>query len=217
MPLNKKKLEILLQKCRGYKNPKVKLEQYVTPSFIAAELLFTAYLKGDIEGKKVLDLGCGTGIFAIGCKLLGAKKVVGIDIDPEAIEIARENANGFKLKIEWEIKDVRELGNKYKYSANTVVQNPPFGVRKRGADIMFLEKALQIGDVIYTMHKSKARKFILKFIEERNAEVTDLMEISFPLPKIYEFHKKERRMINVDIYRILSTSSTSQKTRGIER
>jgi len=199
MLLDKKKLEILLQRCRGYKNPKIELEQYVTPPFIAAELLFTAYLKGDIKNKVILDLGCGTGILAIGCKLLEARKVIAIDVDPEAIEIARENAESFNLHIEFKVQDISEV----KCRADTIVQNPPFGVRKKGADIMFLEKALQLAHVIYTMHKSKTRKFILGFIEERNVEVTDLLTVSFPLPKIYDFHRKERKIIEVDIYRIV--------------
>ena len=40
----------------------------------------------------VLDYGCGTGILAIAAKRLGAKSVTGTDIDPQAVEAARENA-----------------------------------------------------------------------------------------------------------------------------
>lgn len=197
--MDKKKLEILLQRCKNYKNPKIELEQYVTPPFIAAELLFTAYLKGDIKNKVILDLGCGTGILAIGCKLLEARKVIATDVDPEAIEIARENTKKFNLEIEFKVKDVANV----KCNVDTIVQNPPFGVRKKGTDIMFLEKALQLAHVIYTMHKSKTRRFILSFIEKKNAMVTDLFTVNFPLPRMYDFHRKERKRIEVDIYRIV--------------
>ena len=41
---------------------------------------------------RVLDYGCGTGILAIGAKKLGAAEVCGTDIDPQAVEAARDNA-----------------------------------------------------------------------------------------------------------------------------
>src|SRR3954468_3008443 len=42
----------------------------------------------------VLDLGCGTGLLAIGAAKLWRKKVLASDIDPVAIEVTRENARG---------------------------------------------------------------------------------------------------------------------------
>ena len=50
-------------------------------------------MKGlDLTGKKVCDLGCGTGVLAILAERLGAKEVLAIDIDPGAVENARHNA-----------------------------------------------------------------------------------------------------------------------------
>ena len=46
----------------------------------------------DLTGKKVCDLGCGTGVLAILAERLGAKEVLAIDIDPGAVENARHNA-----------------------------------------------------------------------------------------------------------------------------
>lgn len=46
----------------------------------------------DIEGKSVIDMGTGTGILAILCKMRGAADVTGIEIDPGAFENAVENA-----------------------------------------------------------------------------------------------------------------------------
>ncbi|HRK21132.1 MAG TPA: 50S ribosomal protein L11 methyltransferase [Fimbriimonadaceae bacterium] len=45
-----------------------------------------------VEGKTVLDLGCGSGILAIAAAKLGAASVTATDIEPLAVEIARENA-----------------------------------------------------------------------------------------------------------------------------
>jgi ribosomal protein L11 methyltransferase len=45
----------------------------------------------DLSLKTVLDFGCGSGILAITAAILGAKEVVGIDIDPQAIESSNNN------------------------------------------------------------------------------------------------------------------------------
>ena len=50
-----------------------------------------------MRGKRVLDLGCGDGRFAIGVAPLAAT-VVGIDPDPEAIAAARKNARQAGLR-----------------------------------------------------------------------------------------------------------------------
>ena len=50
-----------------------------------------------LSGKNCLDLGSGSGILSITALRLGAKSAIGVDIDPKAENIARENAayNGF--------------------------------------------------------------------------------------------------------------------------
>ncbi len=48
-------------------------------------------LEADMEGKRVIDMGTGTGILAILCKMRGAETVTGIEIDPFAWENAVEN------------------------------------------------------------------------------------------------------------------------------
>jgi ribosomal protein L11 methyltransferase len=46
----------------------------------------------DVAGKTVVDYGCGSGILAIAALLLGAEKVIGTDIDPQALVASRDNA-----------------------------------------------------------------------------------------------------------------------------
>ncbi len=55
---------------------------------------------GNLMGKRVLDLGCGTGILAIAAALKGAHPVVAVDIDPRAVEVTRKNARLNNLELE---------------------------------------------------------------------------------------------------------------------
>ncbi|ATC97743.1 MULTISPECIES: 50S ribosomal protein L11 methyltransferase [Pseudoalteromonas] len=56
----------------------------------------------DLIGKTVVDFGCGSGILGIAALKLGAKRVIGIDIDPQALEASRDNAerNGVADQLE---------------------------------------------------------------------------------------------------------------------
>ena len=58
----------------------------------------------------VLDVGCGSGILSIACVILGAKRAVGVDIDPVAVRVAKENAalNGVEDKVEFLCGDLTE-------------------------------------------------------------------------------------------------------------
>ena len=48
--------------------------------------------ENDIQDKTVIDYGCGSGILAIAACKLGAKSVLGVDIDPQALDASRDNA-----------------------------------------------------------------------------------------------------------------------------
>lgn len=54
-------------------------------------LMMQALLNADIENCKIIDMGTGTGILAILASMLGAKEVAAIEIDPFAVENARDN------------------------------------------------------------------------------------------------------------------------------
>jgi putative methylase len=197
--VDKKKLEILLEKCSTYAEPRLALEQYPTPAGLAAEIIHHAYLRGDIAGKKIYDLGCGTGIFSIGCALMGAKEVWGFDLDGEALEVAQGNAEKLGLSnVTWVKADVKDIRGE----CDTVFQNPPFGVRRVKADRGFLDKALEVGSVVYTMHKAETREFVSKYIESRGGIITDVIDADFVLPRVYDFHRRDRKKIKVSVYRV---------------
>ncbi len=203
--LRLKDLEIILQSMERISKHDVSLEQYPTPATIAAAVLFSAEMDhGDIGGKLVFDLGCGDGIFAIGAALLGAKKAVGVDVQSKALKASQRNSNllGTEDTTDWVLGDVTDLT--LKEPIDTVLSNPPFGVKKRGADLRFLRKAISIARVTYSMHLSgeKNRAFLRNAVEDLGGVVTQIERFEFPIPKIFKFHRKERHMIRVDLYRI---------------
>lgn len=87
-----------------FENPKVDLEQVPTSAHIASRMLFTAAnTYSDIEGSLVGDFGSGTGMLSIGCALLGAMHVVGVELDTEAIETAWVNVRTHELEAELDL------------------------------------------------------------------------------------------------------------------
>ncbi len=58
-----------------------------------------------LTGKSVLDYGCGSGILAMAASALGASAVLGVDIDPQAVETARLNTEANHLKVGFATSD----------------------------------------------------------------------------------------------------------------
>ena len=73
--MTKTQLAVELSRLKTFQKPKMYLEQYPTDSEIAADMLWSADMQGDIEGKVIADLGAGTGILGIGALILGAKGI----------------------------------------------------------------------------------------------------------------------------------------------
>jgi ribosomal protein L11 methyltransferase len=61
-------------------------------------MIVSTLLHSDIEGKRVLDCGCGTGILGITASKLGAQEVVGYDIDDWSVNNTRHNAEINKVE-----------------------------------------------------------------------------------------------------------------------
>jgi len=62
----------------------------------AMESLQFLFKKESFEGLSFLDIGCGSGLFSIAAHRLGAKKVLGLDINPLCISVSKSNADFFK-------------------------------------------------------------------------------------------------------------------------
>lgn len=195
----KKHLEMAIQKVPKHPNPKVDLEQYSTPATIAADLLWNAYSLGDIADKKVMDLGCGTGIFAIASKLLGAASAIGVDIDKDSTDLA----SSYCGDVDFICSDICDLENDF--DVDTIFQNPPFGSQKnakKSADLKFISKAVELSPkVLYSFHMASTEEFLISYFEKNDLEITHIFRYNFPIPKIYEFHTMESANVEVIVIR----------------
>ena len=75
------------------------------------------------QGASVLDYGCGSGILAITAAKLGAGKVVGVDIDKQAIRASHDNATQNQVNIEVYLPDAQPEGQFDVVVAN-ILANP---------------------------------------------------------------------------------------------
>ncbi|MBO7220714.1 MAG: 50S ribosomal protein L11 methyltransferase [Alistipes sp.] len=89
---NYRGLEVIIQ-------PKM---SFGTGHHCTTQLMIEALLDSEIEGKRILDMGSGTGVLAIVAAKLGAESVLAVEIDDMAEESVRENIelNGVAEKVE---------------------------------------------------------------------------------------------------------------------
>ncbi len=202
MKLNQ--LERLLENLEGFSDPSALLEQYRTPAPLAARLLFHAAMRGDIEGKRVCDLGCGSGILAIGAALLGAREVVALEIDPDVLGIARRNADRAGVEIHFLEADIKNPEiHTLAGACDTIVMNPPFGAQQIHADRPFIDAALAIAPVTYGIFNAGSRSFIRTYLAGRG-EIDEVIGGLLPIRRTFAFHRDEIREIPVEICRIVS-------------
>ena len=199
----------------GFEDPRAPLEQYHTPPELAAHIVHVADLQGDVEGRTVLDLGCGTGMLALGGALRGPDQVVGVDVDPAPLSTAVENERrvGATADVEWVRGDATRpplsLG-----ASVTVLMNPPFGARagNEGADREFLEIASRVADVSYSVHNAGSESFVESFAGDNGGEVTHAFAAEFELPRQFDHHTEESRTIDAEVFRVEWATTPGERT-----
>ena len=199
----------------GFEDPRAPLEQYHTPPELAAHIVHVADLQGDVEGRTVLDLGCGTGMLALGGALRGPDRVVGVDVDPAPLSTAVENERrvGATADVEWVRGDATRLPLSFGASV-TVLMNPPFGARagNEGADREFLGTASQVADVSYSVHNAGSESFVESFAGDSGGEVTHAFAAEFELPRQFDHHTEESRTIDAEVFRVEWATTPGERT-----
>ncbi len=195
--MRKAELERALAAVPDFAAPVARLEQYRTPAGIAADLLWEAHAEGHIAGKDVLDLGCGTGIFCLGARLLGARSVTGIDVDEAALEVAR-GIDGITLVA----SDMESWQPTQAY--DTVVMNPPFGAQHKGADRPFYEAAARAlrerGGSAWFLAQEKTERWLGKEAQRLGARLDKILTWPYPIEARFSFHDHAVSTIQVACY-----------------
>lgn len=193
--IKKKDLEIKLEMVPSHPKPKASLEQYSTPSSIASDMLFRAFINGDVQNKRIADLGCGTGIFSVGASYLGARSVIGIDKDEEAINEAIKfiEEDSDLRNIKYEVKEVEEFNT----VVDTVIMNPPFGAQNKGADLPFLKKSFEVSKTIYSIHNAETLEFLERFINDKGHNLFWQKRYMFEIDNLFEFHTEKKKSFEV--------------------
>ncbi len=114
-------------------------------------------------GDRVLDVGCGSGILSIAAALLNAGDVLGIDIDPTAVEVAKDNIRlngvGSTAKVQY-----GDLAKGLDYRANIIVAN------------LMADLVMMLSEDA-AAHLRRGGKFISSgILTEKEEEVTDFLK-----------------------------------------
>ena len=193
----KKQLEIELSKIiDDFKEPKLKFEQYMTPPEIAAFMIHYAWMKGEIENKKIIDIGAGTGMLGIGAAFLGGN-VTMIEIDKDAYEILKNNVAKTDHEIRLINKNIFDFDFDEEY--DTALINPPFGIKSENKDMDFIVEASKISKHIFSLHDGSESNInnIKSLFEKNNLEIMESLMMDFNLKSTYPWHEEKNKILKV--------------------
>jgi putative methylase len=175
--------------------PAAALEQVVTPAEAAVDLLAALDRRIGLQGRSVLDLGCGTGRLAIGAALLGADPVAGVEVDAALASIARSAARAAGVEVEVSTSDVA----RWDRAADVVVMNPPFGAQRKHADRPFWDRAFTLArGSIGAFAAAPSRTFIARLALDRGAHVVEVEPVPWNLPRTFPHHRAANVRLAVD-------------------
>jgi putative methylase len=203
-----KHLAIRLSKLTPHPCRDVTLEQYATEGDLAAYWMLAVDQLDGLEGKVVADLGAGNGILGIGALLLGARRVVFVETDEDALEVLRSNVAslGHELAQRAEVIAARVGVDDLPIDdVDLVVMNPPWGVQRERADRPFLEAAFNsAGLAVHLLHSDRA-SHVEAVAASHDWEAEAVLRTEFRLPPTYEHHAKRTGTTDVQCWRFHRT------------
>lgn len=212
MKLNKKELISIIQNTETFTSPIIELEQYSVNASCAVDLIYYAGFEyNDINKAFIIDLGAGTGRLSIVSALFNASNVLSVDIDINALKILKKNVHSleldniiFPLCADIEFFEISQRAFLKKVKVTTIM-NPPFGVQTKYADRIFLKKAFNFSDIVYSIHlaNKKVFNFISTYTNKLGWKIDNVFPFNMILEKTFPFQTQKTKKIDVHIYRFI--------------
>ncbi|CAB4421925.1 unnamed protein product [Rhizophagus irregularis] len=152
-----KNLESELQVVAGFDKPKIQLEQYCTTPHLCSS---SQVVLRNSEN-------------SIAANLLDSNYNLALDIDNDALQIAKENCSEFEVDVEF-------------YSRKTLFSTSTDHLQNKVDTIIATTS-------VYSLHKSSTREYIREKAKNWGVECEVLAEMKFDIPMMYKFIKKSGR------------------------
>jgi len=198
-----RRLAMLLSGLAPNPSDSVELEQYATEGDLAARWLVDIVAFGDLtEGCTVADLGAGNGVLGLGSLKMGSGRVILVEADQAACDVAKSNAESMGFADSVEVicatlgSDQIDLG-----PADLVISNPPWGRQTPRADRPFLEAMIAAEAPSHLLHSADATH-IRPLFEEAGWAAERYGEADFALPAAYSHHSRKRGRTRAAFWRL---------------
>jgi putative methylase len=194
----KKQVAIHLRDLKLKTRPSVKLEQYELSSEEASKFMYNVFIH--INKGEFLDAGCGSGMLTLAGILMGINNIIAVDIDKEALLNLKYNLSKINKEHIIDIIQADFLKFNLRRKIDCVFMNPPFGTKYRHMDRKFLEKAFEVSNKIFSLHKSGNFKFFLNLAKKYGFKLKLVDAFELMLKQTMKFHRKRKYYVSVDQY-----------------
>jgi putative methylase len=191
--------KILEQSVADYTRPRLELEQYRTPPEVALRMANLGL--GLCADGVTADFGSGTGMISYALALLGYKYVIGVEVDREAVKLSKSSPL-YSLLANVDFVEADATRSPLRRPITCVVQNPPFGLQRRGMDALFLSSALSLKPrLVLSLHhySREGIEYVARLCEKVGYKAQIAARIRFPLKWRYPHHRKRLHYIWVAI------------------
>ncbi len=168
---------------------------------------------GDIDGKSIIDFACGTGHYTRFLKELGAKTVMGVDVSPAMIEVARSEENRDPRGIKYVLGDAAKEHIFGSFDVGTAIFLFNYADDVQTLEKMLSNVAANLKDFgklaavvpnpefINGLHDTAKYDFLLEVIEKRSANLRVRMDFLAPQKFSIEFTQWNRSTYEIAMQR----------------
>jgi|SRR3989344_6679365 len=201
-----------------YKQFNIAIDNFLGVSKVGRDTLALALIAGRTNGKRVLDVGTGTGFVAIYLASLG-KKVEAADISTTSVEAARQNAKINKVDIKVYQSDLfKSASGKY----DLITFNPPIGTSSSAQTVVFIERLKSVlpkSDFLFKIGLiflgNQRRNIIKRFLKEARLYLSERGKIVMLLAQgeeklIHDSNYKIQQENGIQVF-IIDNNSTYEK------